>query len=178
MNKYGCQIWGRVWLCNVVDENVVFDNCHYNCTKVILSRGSHLYCHLLKHLWPRSRFLISKKCDWSSFLNYLICYASKVRLQPCILDLLISQFGGDLDRLSKRALIAWLNFDPGRKCFHTGHISDYLMTMLADQHVLIVVARLSKRGFELPSLRPRLGSGYIVAKYYGAIPTLFVGIYL
>ena len=30
-----------------------------------------------------------------------------------------------LDRLSKKALITWFNFDPGRKCFYTGHVSDY-----------------------------------------------------
>ena len=29
------------------------------------------------------------------------------------------------DRLSKKALIAWFNFDPGRKCFYMGHVSDY-----------------------------------------------------
>ena len=94
----------------------------------------------------------------------------------------ISLFRGDLDpldRLSKRALIAWLNFDPGWKHFYTRHISDYLLTTLADQVcAYYVVAGLSKCGFELPGLWPRLRSGYTTVEYYGIIPTLFIGIYL
>ena len=65
----------------------------------------------IEALQLRLRFLISKKMcliAWLSLLKLLITrffYGSKVRLQLCILGPLL-QFGGDLDRLSKRALIA------------------------------------------------------------------------
>lgn len=38
------------------------------------------------------------------------------------------QYGSHLDPpdwLSKRALVVWFNFDLMRKCFYTGHLSDY-----------------------------------------------------
>ena len=46
---------------------------------------------------------------------------SKVKLQPRILDPLIfsaRRLPWSLDRFSKRALIAWYNFDPSRKHFY------------------------------------------------------------
>ena len=70
---------------------------------------------------------------WSSLQKLLIAgqwffYGSKVKLESHVLDPLIftvRMLPWLLDRLSKRALITWFNFDPGCKRFYTGHISDY-----------------------------------------------------
>ena len=93
-----------------------------------------LVCRLLKHLRPGSRFLIGKKCAWSldhlfkSSWSLHFFYRSKVELELCVLDPLIFvvwRWPWSLDWLSKRALITQFNFDPGRKRFYVGYISDY-----------------------------------------------------
>ena len=69
----------------------------------------------------------------SKGLERLILYRSKVELEPHDLDHLIFAVWGwpwFLDRLSKRALIAWFNFDPDHKCFYSGHISDYPLSFV------------------------------------------------
>ena len=83
------------------------------------------------NLWPGSRFLLSKKCAWSldhpfySSWSLDFFYRSKVELEPRVLDLLIftvQNLTWSLDQLSKRALIAGFNFDPGHKHFYTEHM--------------------------------------------------------
>ena len=66
---------------------------------------------------------------WSSWL--LTFQWHNVKLEPDILDLLVSQVRSHLDLLTsfeKGPSIAWYNFDPGCKCFITGRtccINDY-----------------------------------------------------
>ena len=69
----------------------------------------------------------------SKGLERLILYRSKVELEPHDLDHLIFvvwRWPWFLDRLSKRALIAWFNFDPDHKRFYSGHISDYPLSFV------------------------------------------------
>ena len=64
----------------------------------------------------------------SQALDCLIFSGSKVKLQSDILDLLIvavQRSPWSLDQFSKGGLIAGFNFDPGHKCFITGHINDH-----------------------------------------------------
>ena len=66
----------------------------------------------------------------SEALDHLIFkgQSQKVKLQLHILDLMIlaaQRPPWSLDCPPKRALIAWFNFDPGRKRFYTRHMSDY-----------------------------------------------------
>ena len=74
-------------------------------------------CCLLEFLRMWTRFLISKKCAWSlnrSLPRLPVFNELKVKLQSCVLDLLIfavQRPPWSLDCLSKRALIAWFNFD-------------------------------------------------------------------
>ena len=90
-------------------------------------------CPLLKCLWRGSRFLICKKCTW--FLNHFLLRllitwffnGPKVKLQLRILDSLV--FAVRWLAL-KRTLNTWFNFDPGRKHFYTGGISDYPLHIL------------------------------------------------
>ena len=69
----------------------------------------------------------------SKGLERLILYRSKVELEPHNLDHLIFavwRWPWFLDWFSKRALIAWFNFDPSHKRFYTGHISDYSLSFV------------------------------------------------
>ena len=67
-------------------------------------------------------FDLQKVCLIVFAFDCLIFYGSKVRLQPHDRDPLILQFGGYLDPL----IDSQKGFDiSGRKCFYTGHISDY-----------------------------------------------------
>ena len=69
------------------------------------------YAWLLDSLWVKGWIICSCMC-------------------ACTLDRLIiadRRLPWSLDQLSKRALITWFNFDPGRKHFYTGHLSDYPM---------------------------------------------------
>ena len=103
-----------------------------------------LVCRLFKHLHTCMSsvetfatgikiFDWQKVCliAWSSLQKLLIAsffYRSKVELELCILDPLIFvvwRWPWSLDWLSKWALITWFNFDPSRKRFYMGYISDY-----------------------------------------------------
>ena len=112
------------------------NQAHILTIMIPVTRGSHL------HVTCRS------VCDhnqvfWSakSVVDHLIVpfwgswsldfQGSMVTLQSCVLDcwlLAVWRSPWSLDRPPKRALIAWFNFDPGRKRFYTGHASDYLLS--------------------------------------------------
>ena len=65
---------------------------------------------------------------------------SKVKLQLHILDpliLAVRRSPWSLNQPPKRALVHLLNFNPGFKCFYTGHISDY---PLAVEHVFTLAS--------------------------------------
>ena len=88
--------------------------------------GLGLGCHLLKHLQPRSRFLIRKNVFNCSLLKLLIGWflsGSKVKLQLQVHFCRFLQLEVTLT-LFKSTLIGWLNFDPGHKHFNMG---DYLL---------------------------------------------------
>ena len=93
--------------------------------------SSLLFCLRLQCKWEKCA--MSKKCAWSldrPLLRLLITWFSRVRGQTGAVHSWSVDFSSSEATLipwsaPKRALIAWFNFDPGRKCFYMGHIRDY-----------------------------------------------------
>ena len=117
---------------------------HKQCVPGTLSSPSSAPGNEASHLYVACWSI----CNWDqdlrlakSVLDHLIgpwsldfFYRSKVKGQivatrswPLILAVWRSLWS--LDQLSKSALIAWFHFDPGRKHFYTGHISDYPLSV-------------------------------------------------
>ena len=79
------------------------------------------------------KILIGEKCAWSLdrpfwgpwSLDFLRVKGQIVAAHSWSLIFTVRRSPWSLDRLSKSALITWFCFDPGRKRFYTGHISDY-----------------------------------------------------
>ena len=91
------------------------------------TRGSHLYVACRRSLQPDQDFWSAKRVLDRSLLEHLIAWFWTDQRSNCSHEFLIRWFSqsGALDQLSKRALIAWFNFDPGCKCFYTRHIGDH-----------------------------------------------------
>ena len=84
-----------------------------------------LICHLLKCLWPRSRFWsMNGMLDHLIVLKLLISWFKLFKGHIAVRSSLSVDFTVQhFDWLSKRAsLIPWFNFDLSHKCFNTGHI--------------------------------------------------------
>ena len=102
---------------------------NYHAILYAASRGSHLYvtcrsvCMIKVFDQQKGCLIVPFWGSWSLDFQW-----SKVKLRLRLLDcwfLAVWRSPWSLDQSPKRALIAWFSFDPGRKRFYTGHISDY-----------------------------------------------------
>ena len=104
-----------------------------------------------------SRFLITKNCAWSTLQKLLIClillcvkgWFGTTHFDPLIFA--VWRLPWSLDKLSKRALIAWFSFDPGCKHFYMGHISGasifstpYLVAVLQSGLRIVTLPHITK----------------------------------
>ena len=153
LNEYSCQhVYGDVgtflimyiWLCLTMQPF-----CWWKCRK---ERLIVWYCCYNRVQQLHYREVVTYMSPVEAFVTRIKIFA-------------VWRWPWSLDRLSRRALIARLNFDPSRKSFYIGHTSDYPLTILTEMYVHINVEGLSEYRFELPSLWPRLGSGYVTAEY-------------
>ena len=94
-----------------------------------MTKGYSLICCIFKRLPPRLMFSICKVCLIASLfpseaLEDLIFKGSTVKLQLCVLDPLILAVQRSPGSVPQKGFDRLIHFDPGRKCFYLGNISD------------------------------------------------------